>query len=107
MRCRDFYEDEIDEENQRLWKLNLSLTKLTAEDIDEEILEPLQQLVRDAQSSVNELKNVSRQLKELQDAFFTEIKYISDIVGIAMPEPSKSICFRRKTKVRCGCLKST
>ncbi len=58
---------------KRLWKLNLSLTKLTAEDIDEEILEPLQQLVRDAQSSVNRLKNVSRQLKELQDAFLRKL----------------------------------
>ncbi len=98
VRCRDFYEDEIDEENQRLWKLNLSLTKLTAEDIDEEVLEPLQQLVRDAQGSVNELKNVSRQLKELQDAFFTEIKYISDIVGIAMPEPSEIDLLQEKNQ---------
>ena len=28
-------------------------------------------------------------LKELQNEFFTEIKFISDIVGIAMPEPSE------------------
>ena len=28
-------------------------------------------------------------LKELQDEFFTEIKFIADTVGIAMPEPSE------------------
>lgn len=89
VRCKDFYEDEIAEESRRLTRLNTSITKLMAEDIDPEILEPLQLMVKDAQVSVNELKDVSRKLKELQDEFFTEIKYISDIVGIAMPEPSE------------------
>ena len=89
VRCKDFYEDEIDEESRRLTRLNTSITKLMAEDIDSEILEPLQRMVKDAQASVNELKDISRKLKELQDEFFTEIKFISDIVGISMPEPSE------------------
>lgn len=89
VRCKDFYEDEIEEESRRLTRLNTSITKLMAEDIDAEILEPLQQMVKDAQVSVNELKDIRRRLKEVQDEFFTEIKYISDIVGIAMPEPSE------------------
>ena len=45
--------------------------------------------LKEAQKNVNELKDISKKLKELQDAFFTEIKFISDIVGIAMPEPSE------------------
>ncbi len=89
VRCKDFYEEEIEEESRKLTRLNISITKLMAEEIDSEILEPLQQMVKDAQVSVNELKDISRKLKELQDEFFTEIKYISDIVGIAMPEPSE------------------
>lgn len=89
VRCREFYEEEIDEESRKLTRLNTSITRLHAEELDAEILEPLQMLVRDAQRSVNEWKAVSRKLKELQDEFFTEIKYISDIVGIAMPEPSE------------------
>ena len=89
VRCKDFYEEEIDEESRKLTRLNISITKLMAEEIAPEILEPLQQMVKDAQVSVNELKDVSRRLKELQNEFFTEIKYISDIVGIAMPEPSE------------------
>ena len=88
-RCKEFYEDEIDEESKKLNRLNTSLTKLSAEDIDEEILEPLQLLVKDAKKNVDELKNIREQLKKLQDEFFTEIKFISDQVGISMPEPSE------------------
>lgn len=89
VRCKEFYEDQIDEEGRKLTRLNTSITKLTAEDIDFEILEPLQLMVREAQKNVNELKEISKRLKELQNEFFTEIKYISDLVGIAMPEPSE------------------
>lgn len=97
-RCKEFYEDEIDEESRKLSRLNTSITKLLAEDIDAEILEPLQLLVRDAQKNVNELKEISRRLKELQDEFFTEIKFISDIVGISMPEPSEIDLLQDKIK---------
>lgn len=89
VRCKDFYEDEIEEESRKLTRLNTSITKLLAEDIDSQILEPLQLLVKDAQRNVNGLKDISKKLKELQDEFFTEIKFISDVVGIAMPEPSE------------------
>ena len=89
VRCKNFYENEIEEESKKLTRLNTSITRLSAEDIDSEILEPLQLLVKDAQKKVNELKDISKKLKELQDEFFTEIKFISDIVGIAMPEPSE------------------
>ncbi len=97
-RCREFYEEEIDEESKKLSRLNTSITKLMAEDIDTEILEPLQLLVKDAQKNVNELKEIHRSLKELQDEFFTEIKFISDIVGIAMPEPSEIDLLQDKIK---------
>ena len=89
VRCKEFYEDEIDEESRKLTRLNTSITKLAAEDIEAQILEPLQLMVREAQKNVNELKEISKKLKALQDEFFTEIKFISDIVGIAMPEPSE------------------
>lgn len=89
VRCKDFYEKEIDEESRKLTRLNTSITKLSIEDIDFEILEPLQLMVKEAQRNINELKEISKKLKNLQDEFFTEIKFISDIVGIAMPEPSE------------------
>lgn len=98
VRCKEFYEDEIDEEGRKLTRLNTSLTRLSAEDVDSEILEPLQLMVKDAQKNVNELKNISKKLKELQNEFFAEIKFISDIVGIAMPEPSEIDLLTDKVK---------
>lgn len=89
VKCKDFYKDEIEEESRKLTRLNTSITKLSGEDIDSEILEPLQAMVKDAQKNVNELKEIGKKLKELQDEFFTEIKFIADVVGIAMPEPSE------------------
>lgn len=89
VRCKEFYEDEIDEESRKLTRLNTSITKLMAEDIEPEILDPLQAMVRDAQKNVNSLKDINKQLKVLQDEFFSEIKFVSDLVGIAMPEPSE------------------
>lgn len=89
VRCREFYEDEIEEEGRQLTRLNISLTKLGAEDIDREILEPLQIMAKEAQRRINSLKDMQRKLKELQNDFFTEIKFIADIVGIGMPEPSE------------------
>lgn len=47
-RCREFYEEEIEEESRELSRLNTSITKLSAEDIDSEILEPLQLMVKEA-----------------------------------------------------------
>lgn len=89
MRCKDYYDQEIDNERRRMTRLNTSITRLMAEDIDMDILEPLQRLVKEARRTVDELKAVSQKLRELQNEFFTEIKRISDIVGIAMPEPSE------------------
>ena len=98
VRCKEFYENKIEEESRQLTRLNLSITKLLGEDIDSEILEPLQMMVREVQKNVNELKEIRKRLKELQDEFFTEIKYISDIVGIAMPEPSEIDLLQDKVK---------
>lgn len=98
VRCKDFYEDQIKEESRQLNRLNTSITKLTPEDIDPEILEPLQMMVREAQKNLNALRAISKHLKEIQDEFFTEIKFISDIVGIAMPEPSEIDLLQDKVK---------
>ena len=98
VRCKEFYEKEIDEESRKLTRLNTSITKLMAEDIELEILDPLQAMVHDAQKNVNLLKDINKQLKMLQDEFFTEIKFVADIVGIAMPEPSEIDLLKDKLK---------
>lgn len=89
VRCKDFYDAEIDEESRKLTRLNTSITRLAAEDIDAAILGPLQLMVKEAQKNVNALKDISRRLKDLQNEFFTEIKFIADVVHIDMPEPSE------------------
>ncbi len=89
VRCKEFYEEGIEEESRMLFRLNTSLTGLAAEDIDAGLLEPLQQLVKETKRRMSGLKEMRGKLKELQNAFFTEIKFIADIVGIAMPEPSE------------------
>jgi GTP-binding protein EngB required for normal cell division len=98
VRCKEFYEKVIDEESKKLTRLNTSITKLAAEDINFEILEPLQLMVKEAQKKVNEVKDISGKLKDLQDEFFTEIKFISDVVGISMPEPSEIDLIQDKIK---------
>lgn len=89
VRCKEFYEEEIEEESRKLSRLNTSLTGLAAEEIDSEILEPLQLLAQEARRRIGGLRDMRGKLKELQDEFFTEIKFIADTVGIAMPEPSE------------------
>lgn len=98
VKCKAFYEDVINEESRKLTRLNTSITKLAAEDIESEILEPLQLMIKEGQRKVNELKDTSRKLKELQDQFFTEIKFIADIVGIVMPEPSEIDLLQEKVQ---------
>lgn len=88
-RCKEYYEQEIDEQSKQLNRLNTSITKLMGEDIDSEILEPLQAIVREAQKNINALNEVKGLLKDLQNEFFSEIKYVADMVGIEMPEPSE------------------
>ena len=96
VRCRDFYDDEIDNESRKLSKLNTSVTKLGAEDIEQDVLEPLQSLIKEYQNRVNALRAISLRLKELQNEFFTEIKLIADAVNIDMPEPSEIELIRDK-----------
>lgn len=96
--CKDYYEEEIDEESRKLTRLNTSITKLAVEDISNDILTPLQELIRDAQNHINELKEILKTLKILKEDFFTEIKHVSNIVGISMPEPSEIDLLEKKIK---------
>lgn len=98
VRCKEYYEDRIEEESRKLTRLNTSITKLSVEDIDAEILEPLQAMVKDAQKNLNELKEISKKLRELKDEFFGEIKLIANLVGIYMPEPSEIDLLQEEAK---------
>ena len=94
VKCKEYYEDIIDEESRRLNRLQKSLTLSD----DPTVTECLASLVSEIKSNIAELKDISKKLKELQDEFFTEIKSIADLVGIAMPEPSEIDLIKDKIK---------
>ena len=87
-RCRDFYDDAIEDEGRELQRLNSSYTDLGAEDIDPKITEPIKIIINGTRKNIEGLKEIRKSIKELQDEFFTEIKIVADRVGIDMPEPS-------------------
>lgn len=85
VKCREYYEDAVDDEGKRLNRLNTALT-LSDNDI---ITECLSSLAGEIKKNIKKLKDSISNLKKLQNEFFSEIKRISDIVGINMPEPSE------------------
>lgn len=94
VKCKEYYEDVINEESRRLNRLQKALT--LSDDVT--VTECLTSLVLEIKHNISELKNISKNLKKLQDKFFTEIKYISDLVGISMPEPSEIDLIKDKVK---------
>jgi GTP-binding protein EngB required for normal cell division len=84
-KCKEYYEYSIDSENKRLNRLN---TALTLSDNDT-VSECISSLVKEIKRNLSEIKDMKTKLKEIQDEFFGEIKTVSDIVGIEMPEPSE------------------
>lgn len=84
-KCKEYYEDSIDNENKRLNRLN---TSLTLSDNDT-VSECISSLIKEIKHNLSEIKDMKTKLKEIQDEFFGEIKTVSDIVGIEMPEPSE------------------
>lgn len=86
LQCRKFYENERQEEGRRLNRLNVVTTKF---DMDDEAEEVLRQLGQEISRNMSELAAIGKKVKDLQDAFFHELKFVGDIVGIPLPEPSE------------------
>lgn len=82
--CREYYEDQISEENRRLNRFNKVLTLGT-----DGVQDYLTSLVGEIKYRLQILKEAKKNLKNLQDDFFTELKYVADQVGIEMPEPEE------------------
>lgn len=85
VRCREFYEMEINRENKRLNGLNKALTLSE----NNYVRDYLQTMSQDMEIKKNEMIRINDAMKELQNQFFKQIKIVSDFVGIAMPEPSE------------------
>lgn len=82
--CREYYEEQISEENRRLNRLNKALTLA-----ENEVQDYLTSLVAEIKNRIQLLKTTQKKLKTLQDNFFTELKAVADQIGIRMPEPAE------------------
>lgn len=87
--CKEYYENQLEDERRRLNRLNTAVTKISISDDYSDVVEPLQFLVKEIQRNTKVIVDTIAQLKDLQNEFFTEIKKIGDTVGIKMPEPSE------------------
>lgn len=84
--CKDFYDTEVNEANIRLERLNKVLTLAGDQS---EVENYLAELVKDIKDELKQLKEAKQCLHDLQQEFFTEIKFVADKVNITMPEPSE------------------
>ncbi|WP_081976133.1 dynamin family protein [Ureibacillus manganicus] len=82
--CREYYDEQITEENRRLNRLNKALTLAT-----DDIQDYLTSLVAEIKNRLQVLKDTGQKLKKLQDDFFSELKRVADYFGIQIPEPEE------------------
>lgn len=94
VKCKDYYEKLNLEENKRLNRLNTALT-MSENTITSDCLTSL---INEIKRKIDQLKGDKNNLQKIQDEFFTEIKNISDKVGIEMPEPSEIDLIEDKIK---------
>ncbi len=92
-KCKEYYDEQIEEEKRRLSRLNKALT-LTEDAI---VTECLTSLISEIKRRANDLTEHRDTLKKLRDEFFSEIKRVGDIVHIEMPEPSEIDLIRGKS----------
>lgn len=84
--CNDYYDAELHEETVALSHLNKALT--LGGDVPE-VADYLTELTTAGRKHIETLREAQECLKKLQQEFFTETKFVSDKVGIRMPEPSE------------------
>lgn len=82
--CKNYYENNIYNENRHLNKINTAITLID----NETAIKNLKTLIVDIKDRIKEFKKLLDNLYVLQNEFFTEIKAISNIVSIDMPIPS-------------------
>lgn len=83
--CKLFYEEKVEQLNYKLHHINK--VRLLSEDT--EIINCFDSLLHDITIELENYRKASKDVKELQHLFFTELKLISDAVGVSMPEPSE------------------
>ena len=85
MKCKNYYEQLILERRKYLSRIRKSI----AYSEHDFVLTFLNELNQKTIAEINELKNMEETLTKLSDVFFKEMRRISDMVGIDMPEPTE------------------
>lgn len=85
LRVRDYYEEELNDQKTYRTTLNQAQTMIQ----DSEINDKIRRLLRKIGTEIEVLETHKNTLRELQDKFFKELKFVGDQVGIALPEPNE------------------
>ena len=86
-KCREYYDERLDEEKKLHSRLQHILGDVSLD--NGEARDYLNSMDNNAKRNIADLKELIAKLKEMQTAFFTEIKAVADKVNIEMPEPSE------------------
>ena len=86
-KCREYYDERLDEEKKLHSRLQHILGDVSLD--NGEARDYLNSMDNNAKRNIADLKELIAKLKEMQTAFFTEIKTVADKVNIEMPEPSE------------------
>ena len=84
--CKNYYDDGLNAAKRQLSRLNKALT--FAGD-NAELADCLNDLVTDTKATIQKFTDLRQQLRDIQQEFFTEIKFAADKFKIKMPEPSE------------------
>ena len=84
--CKNYYDDGSNSAKRQLSRLNQALTFAGG---NAELEDCLNDLVADTKATIQKFDDLRRQLRDLQQEFFTEIKLAADKVNVKMPEPSE------------------
>lgn len=82
--CEYYYDDAISESQRNLSYINRSLTFATD---SEELIRYLYILLDDMKTNIDRLSKIKKELKELKNDFFEELKEIARHVNLYMPNP--------------------
>ena len=85
LRMRDYYEEELNDQKTYRTTLNQAQTLIQDSDVNDKI----RRLLRKLNCEIDMLEAHKETVREMQDKFFRELKFVGDQVGIALPEPSE------------------
>ena len=84
--CKNYYDDGLTSAKRQLSRLNHAMT-FVGDNAD--VNECLNGLIADTKLAIKNFDELRQNLRDLQQEFFTEIKFAADRVKIKMPEPSE------------------